>query len=185
MSPSSPTRYHFGMDLRYPIGKFEGPAVIAAADIENAVAELEALPAQLRAAVAGLSDAQLDTPYRPEGWTVRQLVHHVADSHINSYVRFRMAVTETEPTIKPYDERAWAELADAKTAPVALSLDLVESLHGRWVLLLRSFGQGEWEKSFRHPERGLIRVDWTALLYAWHGKHHVAHVAELRKREGW
>jgi hypothetical protein len=135
--------------------------------------------------VEGLDDAQLDTPYRPEGWTVRQLVHHVADSHMNSYVRFRLAVTEDTPTIKPYDEKAWANLPDAATAPLEPSLELVEALHRRWLLLLQSFGPAEWSRTFRHPERGVSRLDVTALLYGWHGRHHVAHVTELRKREGW
>jgi hypothetical protein len=173
------------MDLRYPIGKFEWPAAVAPADLRRAIDDLAALPAQLREAVAGLDDPKLDTPYRPDGWTVRQALHHVADSHINSYVRFRLAVTEDEPTIKPYDENGWAKLADAAAGPVGLSLDLVDALHRRWVLLLESFGPAEWGRSFRHPERGLIRVDATALLYAWHGRHHVAHVTELRKRQGW
>lgn len=173
------------MDPRYPIGKFEWPEAVTAADIDRAVHEIEALPEQLRQSVSGLGETQLATPYRPGGWTVRQVVHHVADSHLNSYVRFRLAVTENEPTIKPYDENSWAELADARSAPIDLSLDLIESLHHRWVLLMRSFGPSEWSRSFRHPERGLIRVDATALLYGWHGRHHVAHVTLLRQREGW
>jgi hypothetical protein len=173
------------MDLRYPIGKFEWPASVSPADLRRAIDDIAALPAQLRQSVEGLDDAKLDTPYRPDGWTVRQLVHHVADSHMNSYVRFRLAVTENEPTIKPYDEKAWAKLADSVTGPVGLSLDLVDAMHRRWVLLLESFGPSEWSRSFRHPERGPMRVDVTAALYAWHGRHHVAHVTALRHREGW
>ena len=173
------------MDLRYPIGNFAWPSSVTAWDRERAMEEIAAAPRLLREAVAGLGDAQLDTPYRPEGWTVRQLVHHVADSHLNSYTRFRLAATEHEPTIKPYDEKAWAELSDARTAPVGLSLALLDAMHARWTLLLGGFGPAEWSRAFRHPERGLIRVDATALLYAWHGRHHVAHVTELRRREGW
>lgn len=173
------------MDLRYPIGKFDWPASITPSDLQRAIEEIAALPEVLRAAVAGLDDAQLDTPYRPEGWTVRQLVHHVADSHMNSYIRYRLAVTEDEPIIKPYDEAAWAKLADAATAPIALSLDLLDAMHRRWTLLLNSFGPAEWERQFRHPERGAMRLDVTTLLYAWHGRHHAAHVTELRKRQGW
>jgi len=135
--------------------------------------------------VAGLTGAQLDTPYRPGGWTVRQVVHHVPDSHLNSYVRFRWALTEEEPDIKAYHEDRWAELADARTAPVEVSLALLDSLHARWVALLRSLNEQEWKRTFRHPQHGLITLEKNAALYAWHGRHHTAHITRLRERNGW
>lgn len=135
--------------------------------------------------VAGLNDQQLDTPYRPGGWTVRQLAHHVPDSHLNSYVRFRLALTEDEPTIKPYYEDRWAELPDARTAPIHTSLALLGSLHERWVLLLRSMAPEQFARTFRHPELGLMTLDKNLALYAWHGQHHVAHIAGLRERMRW
>jgi hypothetical protein len=143
------------------------------------------LPAQLAKAVAGLDDAQLDTPYRPGGWTVRQVVHHLPDSHLNSYARFRLALTETSPLIKPYEEAAWAQLSDARTAPVGPSLTLLEGLHARFVLLLRTLTDGQFARTFRHPELGENRLDWTLGLYAWHCLHHVAHINNLRIRERW
>jgi len=158
-------------DLRYPIGKYEGKG-----ELRQWIDEIAAAPSQLRAAVKGLSPEQLDTPYRPGGWTVRQVVHHVPDSHLNSYVRFRLALTEHEPTIKPYDQEQWAVLIDARTAPVEVSLALLESLHERWVLLLRSLTPADWKRAFRHPEIGLVTLEWTAGSYAWHGRHHVAHI---------
>jgi uncharacterized damage-inducible protein DinB len=167
-------------DLQYPIGKFQGGA-----DIRRSIDEIAIAPAQLRAAVEGLSPEQLDTPYRPGGWTVRQVVHHIPDSHLNSYVRFRLALTEEEPTIKPYDEGRWANLADSRTAPVDVSLVLVESLHGRWTLLLRSLTPADWGRTFRHPELGLVTLEWNVGLYAWHGRHHVAQITSLRNRMGW
>jgi uncharacterized damage-inducible protein DinB len=142
-------------------------------------------PAKLREAVKGMSDVQLDTPYRPGGWTVRQVVHHVPDSHLNSYVRFKLALTEDEPTIKPYAEDRWAELADTKATPIEVSLTLLDSLHDRWVRLLRSLTAEEWKRTFRHPDLGPMTLEKTLALYAWHGRHHVAHVTELRARSGW
>ena len=139
----------------------------------------------MRAAVAGLTPEQLDTPYRPGGWTVRQVVHHVPDSHINSYVRFKLALTEEEPTIKPYDEARWAKLADTATTPVEVSLTLLDSLHSRWVPLLQSLTEADFARQFRHPELGMVRLDRNLALYAWHGKHHVAHITSLRERMGW
>jgi hypothetical protein len=138
----------------------------------------------MRAAVAGLTEGQLDTPYRPEGWTVRQLVHHVPDSHLNSYVRFKLALTEDAPVVKPYDEALWAKLADV-TAPVETSLMLLESLHQRWVRVLESMSEGDFARGFRHPELGPVRLEQTLAMYAWHGKHHVAHITALRDRMGW
>lgn len=173
------------MDLSYPIGKFDFKQTVDPASIPSLIAEIEALPAQLRAASGGLNEEQLDTPYRPGGWTVRQTVHHVADSHMNSYIRLRLALTENEPTIKPYNQPAWGELADARTAPVDLSLDLLAAMHARWALLLRSMAPADFERCFRHPEMGLLRLDTNLALYAWHGRHHTAHIANLRQRMGW
>jgi hypothetical protein len=173
------------MDLRFPVGKYQAPKVITQAERSEWIAELEALPKKMRQAVAGLSDAQLNTPYRPDGWTVRQVAHHLPDSHLNSYVRFRLALTEDSPTIKPYEEAAWAELPDARTSPVEPSLLLLEGLHTRWVELLRSLSDTDFARTFKHPELGEIRLDWTLGLYAWHCRHHVAHIDNLRAREGW
>lgn len=171
--------------LRYPIGRYRPPDSITA-DIRAAwIREIEALPRNLRQAVAGLNDAQLETPYRPGGWTVRQLVHHVADSHLNSYSRFRWAVTENPAAIKTYDEAAWAELPDARTAPIELSLALLEPLHARWALLLRSFGHAEFHRTMQHPDWGAVRVEWLLGQYAWHSLHHVAHIRKLKDRRGW
>jgi len=172
-------------DLRYPVGKFtyDGPPN----DQRKAVFldRIAETPTKLRAAVQGLSEAQLDTPYRPEGWTVRQVVHHIPDSHLNSYVRFKLALTEDDPTIKPYAEDRWAELADTKATPIEVSLTLLDSLHERWVRLLRSLTPEQWKRTFRHPEMGPMTLEKTLALYAWHGRHHVAHITELRKRMSW
>jgi len=172
-------------DLRFPVGKFhyEGPP--GEQQKQLFLDEIAQTPVKLRAAVAGLSEKQLDTPYRPEGWTVRQVVHHVPDSHMNSYVRFKLALTEDEPTIKPYAEDRWAELADSQSTPIEVSLVLLDSLHDRWVRLLRSLTPEEWKKTFRHPDLGPMTLEKTLALYAWHGRHHVAHITELRKRSGW
>ncbi len=172
-------------DLRFPIGRFAPVPSLDAAGREAAIAAIAAAPAELRAAVAELDDARLDTPYRPGGWTVRQVVHHVPDSHMNSYVRFRLALTEDTPAVLAYDEAAWAELSDARTLPIAVSLDLLDALHERWVTLLRSFGEAEWRRAFRHPEHGLISLEKNLQLYAWHGRHHVRHITALRERMGW
>jgi hypothetical protein len=172
-------------DLRYPVGRFQRPELVTEAERNEAIDRIAALPAQMRFAVEGWNAEQLDTPYRPHGWTVRQLLHHVPESHMNSYIRFKLALTENEPTIKPYDEAAWANLPDATTAPVDLSLDLLDTLHQRWVLLLRSMSAEQWSRTFRHPEIGLVRLDVNAMLYAWHGKHHLAHITGLRDRMRW
>jgi uncharacterized damage-inducible protein DinB len=172
-------------DLRFPIGRFERPTTFTDASRAAAVAAIAATPADLRAAVRGLTDAQLDTPYRPGGWTVRQLVHHVPDSHLNACIRTRLALTEDNPTIKPYEEQRWAELADAKTMPVEVSLTLLDALHERWVALLRTFGPAEFSRTLVHPQNGPMTLDGLLALYAWHGKHHVAHVTALRSRSGW
>jgi len=172
-------------DLRYPIGKFQRPDDISGPQRDEFVSVIAKAPAELETAVRGLSSDQMNTPYRPSGWTVRQVVHHLADSHMNAYIRFRLALTEDVPTIKPYDEARWAELADAKTAPIEYSLALVESLHSRWLLLLESLKSEDWKRAFRHPELGLMRLDQNLALYAWHGRHHTAQLTSLRKREGW
>jgi DinB superfamily len=172
-------------DLRYPVGKFRFPESVSAQELTLFIDQIAETPARMRGAVAGLSDSQLDTPYRPEGWTVRQLAHHVPDSHINSYMRFRLALTEEEPVIKPYEEKRWAELPDARSMPVEPSLLLLESLHARWVPLLRSLSDADWKRTFRHPELGLVSLEKNAALYAWHGRHHVAHITALRERMGW
>jgi DinB family protein len=172
-------------DLRYPIGKYEPPQQITAADRAEWLRELEELPANLKRAVGGLDDLQLDTPYRPGGWTVRQVVHHLPDSHLNSYSRFRLALTEDAPVIKTYDETAWAELVDAKTAPIEISLSFLTALHARWMILLRSLSEADLKRIIRHPEWGEINLDWMLGLYAWHSRHHVAHIKSLRERELW
>jgi DinB superfamily len=172
-------------DLRYPIGRFEPPKQISAADRAKCLRDLEELPANLQQAVAGLCEQQLDTPYRPGGWTVRQVVHHLPDSHLNSYQRFRLALTEEVPAIKPYDEAAWAELSDARAAPIEMSVLLLTALHARWITLLRSLNEADLKRTLRHAEWGEISLDWMLAQYAWHGRHHVAHITSLRKREGW
>src|ERR1700757_267740 len=172
------------MDPRYPVGKFEMPPDVSAGKREAAIGEIASAPEKIRAAVKDLNGAQLDTPYRDGGWTVRQVVHHVADSHMNAYVRWRLALTETEPTIKPYEEGAWAKLEDAEHAPVEVSLRLLDPLHERWVSLPRSVKAGEFARTFRHPEHGVRTLDWMLFLYAWHGRHHTAHITELRKQKG-
>jgi hypothetical protein len=173
------------MDLSYPIGKFDFKQTVDPSTIPSLIADIEALPALFADATRGLTDPQLDTPYRPGGWTVRQCVHHVADSHMNSAIRLRLALTETEPVIRPYEQQLWAELFDSRTAPIDLSHRLIESLHGRWVLLLKSMAIEDFSRTFRHPEIGLVRLDTNLALYSWHGKHHTAHITELRKRMGW
>lgn len=173
------------MDPRFPVGKYTPPTEVTAEMRIAAIEEIAAVPARVRAALAGLNESQLETPYREGGWTVRQVVHHLPDSHMNAYVRWRLALTETEPTIKPYEEAAWANLEDAAHAPVEVSLRLLESLHERWVRLLRSLKPQEFARTFRHPEHGVRTLDWMLFLYAWHGRHHVAHITELHKQKGW
>ena len=172
-------------DLRYPIGKFHFAGPLTDEQKKTCLDDIARAPAKLRAAVKGLSESQFDTPYRPGGWSVRQVVHHVPDSHLNSYVRFKLALTENEPTIKTYAEDRWAELDDTKTTPVEVSLTLLESLHDRWMRLLRSLTPEEWKRTFRHPELGAMTLEKTLALYAWHGRHHVSHITGLRDREGW
>ncbi|QHT64076.1 bacillithiol transferase BstA [Paenibacillus lycopersici] len=172
--------------LKYPIGRFAAPGDITAGMRNEWIEEIAALPRLLREAVSGLTEEQLGTPYRDGGWTVRQVVHHLPDSHMNSFIRFKLALTEEKPTIKPYDESAWAELPDAKGAPVEASLSLLEALHERWVALLRSMDEAAFARVFVHPETGReIRLDTNLGIYAWHGKHHLAHITGLAKRSGW
>jgi uncharacterized damage-inducible protein DinB len=172
-------------DPRYPIGKFKVEPNPTDEWRRARLAEIEEAPARLRAAVAGLSDEQLDTPYREGGWTVRQLVHHVPDSHLNAYVRFHWAMTEDEPGIKTYQEALWAELPDARTAPIEVSLALLEALHRRWLLLLRSMTAADFARTLRHPDLGVLSLDHMLTIYSWHGRHHVAHITALRERMGW
>jgi uncharacterized damage-inducible protein DinB len=172
-------------DLRYPIGPFRfNPPATADTRLAD-VASIADAPGRLRQAVAGLDERQLDTPYRPTGWTVRQVVHHIVDSHINAYVRFRLALTEDHPTVRPYDEKGWAELADARAAPVEISLDLLDRLHERWVRLLRSLPEEAMARTVHHPENGVMSLDHLLQSYSWHGRHHVAHITALRARENW
>lgn len=172
-------------DLRYPIGQFEHGGDIGAKAIAGWIDEIAGLPQAMRLAVDGLDDSQLDTPYRPGGWTVRQVVHHVPESHMNSYIRFKWALTEDEPLIKVYDEVKWAELDDGRAAPIEPSLRLLDALHGRWVIALRAISTEQWKRGLRHPELGAGRLDRIVGMYAWHGQHHVAHITALRAREGW
>ena len=171
-------------DLRYPLGEF---SEVPTSDGVRAAAirDLEELPAKMRAAVAGLSDVQLDTPYRPDGWTVRQLVHHVPDSHVNGYTRIKLALTEDEPVIKPYDENAWAALPDSGL-PVDIALTLLDAIQPRWVAVYRALSPAQFARIYVHPERGRkVSLDEHLQIYAWHSRHHVAHITSLRRRAGW
>ena len=172
-------------DLRYPIGTFSLPESTTADQRQEWIRDLAQAPTQLRAAVAGLTPEQIETPYRPGGWTVRQVIHHVPDSHLNSYCRFRLALTEENPPIKAYNEAMWAELYDARTGPVEPSLRLLESLHTRWVCLLVSLSEDDWSRTFHHSDFGPVRLDANLALYAWHSRHHTAHIQGLRDRMGW
>ena len=172
-------------DLRYPVGTFVADAVVTPEKRAAWIRQIAEAPASLRQAVEGLSAQQLDSPYRPGGWTVRQVLHHVPDSHMNAYCRYKLALTEDHPTIKPYDEAAWAAAADTTRTPPAVSLALLDALHQRWVVLLESMEARDFARTLQHPEKGSITLDWMLQLYAWHGRHHAAHVTELRKREGW
>lgn len=173
------------MDLSYPIGKFDFQQTVAPESIPSLIQDIASAPALYRSAVRGLNDAQLDTPYRPGGWTVRQTVHHVADSHMNSFIRCRLALTETEPAVRAYDQGLWADLPDMRTVPVDVSLQLIEALNTRWVVVLKGIAPADFQRTFRHPEVGIVRLDTNIALYAWHGKHHAAHITGLRDRMGW
>ncbi len=172
-------------DLRYPIGKFSYEGSPTEDQKNQFLNDIERTPANLRAALRGLSGPQLDTPYRPEGWTLRQVAHHVPDSHMNAYIRFKLALTEDDPTIKPYAEDRWAMLHDTAAAPVEVSLSLLDSLHTRWMKLLRSLRPEDWKRTFRHPQLGLVPLEKNLALYSWHGRHHVAHITSSRERNGW
>jgi uncharacterized damage-inducible protein DinB len=173
------------MDPRYPIGKFTFGGVVDAKQREEWISEIATQPSRLRETIAGLSDTQLDTPYRENGWTVRQVVHHVPDSHMNAYIRFKLALTENNPTIKPYDEGAWANLPDSKL-PLEVSLKLLESVHERWVVILKNMTEADFEKTYFHPQSQQTFMLGSVLgLYAWHGNHHIAHITELKKRMNW
>jgi hypothetical protein len=171
-------------DLRYPVGQFDPASPVTPDMREPAIRAVEELPARMRAAVAGLSDMQLDTAYRPGGWTVRQLVHHVADSHMNGYIRTKLALTEREPTIKPYDQDAWAPLPDSRL-PIEISLGILDAVHTRWTTVWRSLAPVEFGRRFYHPEIGMTNLDAQLQGYAWHSRHHVGHITSLREREGW
>jgi hypothetical protein len=171
--------------LAYPIGRFQAPDAIDASARDAFVAHIELAPASLRNAIEGLDERQLDTPYRPGGWSVRQVVHHLPDSHLNAYVRFKLALTEDQPTIHPYDQARWAELPEAMAGPVRFSLDLLANLHARWVACIRALPSASFDRTFRHPELGVMSLNQQLALYAWHGRHHVAHITSLRAREGW
>jgi hypothetical protein len=173
-------------DLRFPIGKFDrSKGANTPEERKKLIDTIAEVPEQLKHALTGLNGKQLDTPYREGGWTVRQVTHHLADSHINAYVRYKLALTEDNPTIKPYREAAWAELADSRVTPIDVSLALVENLHARWVVLLRSLKSEDWNRNLTHPESGVMSLDTMLGLYAWHGAHHLAHITELRKRNKW
>jgi uncharacterized damage-inducible protein DinB len=171
-------------DPRFPVGNFVPPEHVTAEERIHAIATLAEMPSELRNAVDDLDPEQLDTPYRDGGWTVRQVVHHVADSHMNAVIRVRLALTEDWPAVLPYDEKAWAKLHDY-TGPVEWSLELVESTHARWVMLLQSLTGEQWQRGFKHPKLGSMTVEIATLLYAWHSRHHVAHITHLRAREDW
>lgn len=173
-------------DPRFPVGKFALEGQITAERREQWIVEVGETPARMRAAVHGLTEAQFDTPYREGGWTVRQLVHHVPDSHLNAYIRFKLALTEDNPTIKPYEEAKWAELADTRNTAVGVSLMMLDALHRRWVMLMRGLAEEDWTRTYFHPERKLkVRLDLALAEYAWHGRHHVAHITSLRDQMGW
>ena len=172
-------------ELRYPIGKYEAKTVLTPAERVEAISQIAETPKRMRNALDGLTGGQFDTPYRPGGWTVRQLAHHVPDSHMNAYVRLKLALTEDGPTIKPYEEQLWAELPDSRETPVEVSLALLEFLHMRWNFLLRALQPVDFARSLRHPVNGTMTVDNLVHHYAWHGRHHVAHITSLRQREGW
>jgi uncharacterized damage-inducible protein DinB len=172
-------------DVRYPIGRFRPQPEYSATERQSLIEELAAAPARFREAVRGLDESQLATQYRDGGWTVAQVVHHVPDSHLHSYLRFKFALTEEKPSIKPYDEARWAELPDARSTAIEASLRVFEGLHERWAVLLRSLRPEDWLREYLHPERGMTPLDRTLALYAWHGRHHEAHITRLRERMGW
>jgi uncharacterized damage-inducible protein DinB len=173
-------------DLRYPVGPWQPPAAISPSDRTRFIDQIAAAPRAMRQAVAGLSEAQLETPYRDGGWTVRQVVHHVPDSHMNAYLRMKFGLTEHEPQVKPYDQSTWAETPEVATTPISVSLDLLDALHDRWVRLMRGMKDQDYARLIKHPEWSApLSLDMVAAHYAWHGRHHVGHITELRKRKSW
>ena len=173
------------MDPRFPIGKFSFPESVTAEQREQWISEIAQVPQQLRAAIAGLNETQIETPYRDGGWTVRQVVHHVPESHMNAYIRFKLALTENEPAVTAYDEDAWAKLPDVADTPLETSLAILDAVHDRWVRVLRRIEGPQWQRTFRHPQIGLVKLEGNLALYAWHGRHHTAHVTSLRDRMKW
>jgi uncharacterized damage-inducible protein DinB len=189
---SPPARRHSNGDafvdfekLQYPIGRFMAPTFVTSSDRAKWLQSIADEPIRLRAATADLTDEQLDTPYRPQGWTVRQVVHHLADAHLNSYIRTRLALTEDHPTVRTFDEKLWAGLRDARSAPIGMSLDLLDALHKRWAALLRPLSAEQWRRGYFNPESGDILLEIVLAHYSWHGRHHTAHITSLREREGW
>ncbi len=172
-------------DLRFPVGRHQRPQSLTSEQRRTAIDAIAAAPTLLRTAVSGLDERQLDTPYRPDGWTVRQVVHHVPDSHLNAYTRFKLGLTEDTPTIKPYDEAKWAQLEDSRSTPIATSLALLDAVHDRWLRVLRAMTPSDFARTLNHPENGVMNLDQMLALYEWHGRHHVAHVTNLRSRNGW
>ena len=172
-------------DPRYPIGKWERREELTPEERHDLIDAIAVMPAALRAAASGLTDAQLDTPYREGGWTLRQVVHHVPDSHLNAYVRFKLALTEENPTIRPYDEASWAALHDSRATPLATSLSLLESLHDRWVHLLQGMSDTDFRRTLEHPDNGQMTLDTMLSLYGWHGRHHTGHITATRESRAW
>jgi len=173
-------------DLRFPIGKYSPPETITEEHVAGWIEDIKQYPQTIRSLVEGMTEEQLNTPYRPDGWTVRQVVHHTSESHLNSIIRFKWGLTEDEPKIKAYNQTEWAETADVNETPIELTLDFLDLLHAKWVLLLSSIKGDQWKRGILHPETGTrMQLDWLAGMYAWHGKHHAAHVSGLIEREGW
>lgn len=183
--PQTDPRLDQRSDPRFPIGQFTYPKHANLADVIRAIDRIEHTPNAMRRAVQGLSDPQLDTPYRDGGWTVRKVVHHVPDSHMNAYIRTKLALTQTDPVIRPYDQERWAELNDSQETPIEVSLNLLEAVHDRWVRLLRACDDADFQRPLRHPEVGSLTLGLLILQYGWHGDHHVAHITQLRERKGW
>src|SRR5687767_13131040 len=172
-------------NLRYPVGRFSWPLHVTDEEIKEAIATIEALPGKLKKAVSDLNDSQLDTPYREGGWTIRQVVHHIADSLMNAFIRFKLALSEDIPTVKPYNETEWAEHPDAKTLPPEHSLRIIEGVHARWKVLMQNMSEADWNKQYNHPQYGTFELKKVARQYSWHSEHHLAHIIELFRRKGW
>jgi len=172
-------------DLSYPVGRYQRPGTLTDEQRRAAIDSIAKAPVAFRAAVSGLTERQLDTPYRPDGWTVRQVVHHVPDSHMNAFIRFKLALTEDKPTIKTYEESEWAKLEDARSTPIETSLSLLDLLHDRWIRVLRAMSPSDFRRALIHPENGEMTLDDLLAMYEWHGRHHTAHVTRLRERSGW